>query len=358
VRILIVDTYYPAFLESHYDDRPELADAPYDVQWRALMDRFFGTSDAYSHFLGELGHEAHEVVLNCDHLQRAWALEHGVTRKRRVGHHKDLSPLLEQAEQFRPDVVYVQDLNALGPRALRGLRSRAQLLAGQIASPAPSMRRLALYEVVVTSFPHFVRRFRANGIASEYLRIGFDSRVLEHLPNADATHDVVFVGGLSRSGPHAKGNRLMEEVAERVPIDYWGYGHDRWPPESAVRRRYHGHAWGLDMYRVLRQSRIALNRHIDVAEDHANNMRLYEATGVGTLLITDAKRNLPELFEPGEEVVTYGDQDELIEKIQHYLANEPERARIAKAGQSRTLREHTFGVRMGELAAILARYIA
>ena len=33
--------------------------------------------------------------------------------------------------------------------------------------------------------------------------------------------------------------------------------------------------------------------------------------------------------------MTYGDQDELIEKIQHYLANEPERARIAKAGQSR-----------------------
>ena len=62
------------------------------------------------------------------------------------------------------------------------------------------------------------------------------------------------------------------------------------------------------MYRVLARSKIALNRHIDVAEDHANNMRLYEATGVGTFLITDAKRNLSELFEPGEEVVTYADE--------------------------------------------------
>ena len=83
------------------------------------MDRFFGTSDAYSHFLGELGHEAHEVVLNCDQLQRAWALEHGVTRKRRVGYQRDLSPLLEQAEEFRPDVIYVQDLNVLAPNDLR-----------------------------------------------------------------------------------------------------------------------------------------------------------------------------------------------------------------------------------------------
>ena len=110
MRIFIVDTYYPDF-ESHYDDRPELADAPYDTQWRAL-GQASGTSDAYSHFLGELGHEAHEVVLNCDQLQRAWALEHGVTRKRRVGYQRDLSPLLEQAEEFRPDVIYVQDLNA------------------------------------------------------------------------------------------------------------------------------------------------------------------------------------------------------------------------------------------------------
>ena len=66
---------------------------------------------------------------------------------------------------------------------------------------------------------------------------------------------------------------------------------------------------------------------------HATNMRLYEATGVGTLLITDAKRNLPDLFEPDEEVVTYSSEDELIEKIEHYLSDEAERIRIAHAGQ-------------------------
>ena len=73
------------------------------------------------------------------------------------------------------------------------------------------------------------------------------------------------------------------------------------------------------MYRVLSRSKIALNRHSDVAEDYANNMRLYESTGVGALLITDAKRNLTDLFEPDEEVVTYSSEDELVEKIHHYL---------------------------------------
>src|SRR5262245_49711553 len=38
MRVFIVDTYYPAFLEAHYSKQPELAEAGYDVQWRSLMD--------------------------------------------------------------------------------------------------------------------------------------------------------------------------------------------------------------------------------------------------------------------------------------------------------------------------------
>jgi spore maturation protein CgeB len=107
------------------------------------------------------------------------------------------------------------------------------------------------------------------------------------------------------------------------------------------------------MYRLLRDARISLNRHIAEAEGHANNMRLYEATGVGSMLLTDEGSNLSELFEPGREVVTYAGVDDLIEKARHYLAHEDERLTIAQAGQARTLRDHTYEVRMGELAQIL-----
>ena len=297
MRVLIVDTYYPAFLESHYRGRPDLADASYDVQWRALMDRFFGTSDAYSHYLGELGHDAHDVVVNCDLLQGAWARDHGIRPKRPTGPFGATSLVLEQVEEFEPDVIYVHDLNALSPRILRTVHAPSRLLVGQIASALPSKRRLALYDLLLTSFPHFVPMFRAAGIASEYLRIGFDPRVLEHMRDEPKTENVVFVGGLSRA-THATGNELLEHVAERVPVDFWGYGIDRSPRDSAIRRRYHGEAWGLDMYRVLSRAKIALNRHIDLADDHANNMRLYEATGVGTLLVTDAKSDLSDSSSP------------------------------------------------------------
>ena len=358
MRVLIVDTCYPAFLASHYASNPGLDQRSYDEQWRALMDTFFGTADSYSHYLRELGHEAHEVVINAEPLQAAWAREQGRSRSllgRLLGR-PDSELVLAQAEWFEPDVVYVQHIGFLSPQTMGALKARARLLVGQIASEAPAAEHFRHLDLVLTSFPHFVPRFRSEGIASEYLRIGFDPRVLDRLGNPGTSHDAVFVGALGRS-QHARGNDLLERAAERVPIEFWGYNLGDRPSTSAIVRRYHGEAWGLDMLRLLAGSRIAVNRHIDVAEDNANNMRLYEATGVGSLLLTDAKRNLGELFDVGREVVAYRNEDEFVGAVEHYLAHEDERAAIAAAGQRRTLGEHTYAARLRELAVILDSYL-
>src|SRR5437764_9514463 len=116
MRILIVDTCYQAFLAAHYGGRPGLADETYDVQWHALMGTFFGTADAYSHNLAKLGHEAHEVVVDCEPLQAAWAREHGL---------ESASPeeiLLRQLADFEPDVVYLQNLHVLSDETMAALR--------------------------------------------------------------------------------------------------------------------------------------------------------------------------------------------------------------------------------------------
>jgi spore maturation protein CgeB len=107
------------------------------------------------------------------------------------------------------------------------------------------------------------------------------------------------------------------------------------------------------MYRAIARSHVTFNRHIDVAENNANNMRLYEATGVGTLLITDRKQNLGQIFEPGREVVVYSDAEEAVRLIRYYLAHPHEAAEIARAGQARTLRDHTYRQRMVSLVPML-----
>jgi hypothetical protein len=350
MRVLIVDTCYSAFLAAHYGRHEGLGARPYQEQWQALMDTFFGTSDAYSHNLKALGHEAHEIVVDCEPLQAAWAREHGLA---------GLDPeetLLRQVEDFRPTVIYLQNLHVLSDRTMSALRRSGALVAGQIASKAPPDERLRMYDLLLTSFPHFVDRFRNAGVSAEYFRIGFDSRVLDHLSTLEPHHEVVFVGALNGIR-HRRGNRVIAQAARRLPVELWGYDLRGWPPWSPLRRNYNGEAWGIEMFRILAASRAVLNRHIGDAGDYANNMRLYETTGVGSLLVTDAKQNLADLFDPASEVVAYTSVDDLVTQVQRYLADEDARREIAAAGQRRTLRDHTYEVRMRELVPILERHL-
>jgi spore maturation protein CgeB len=168
---------------------------------------------------------------------------------------------------------------------------------------------------------------------------------------------VVFVGSVHPK-THPAGVALLERLCEVVDVDVWGYGADALPAGSPILRRYRGEAWGLQMYEVLARARIVVNRHIGVAEGAANNMRLYEATGAGALLVTEAAGNLAETFAAGSEVVTYEGIDELIERVVHYLDADSERVTIAAAGQRRTLRDHTYAVRMRELSDLLSARIS
>ena len=86
-------------------------------------------------------------------------------------------------------------------------------------------------------------------------------------------------------------------------------------------------------------------------------MRLFEATGAGSLLITDRKSNLGEYFEIGTEVLAYETFDEAADLVKWSLANEDKSSDIAIAGQKRTLKDHTYAHVTQKLDAILRSYL-
>jgi spore maturation protein CgeB len=371
-RFLIVNSDYPGFLDVLYSQHLWLDQASYSEQMAVRTATLFGVADFYPRNLSALGHEALEVCVNNRCLQEAWAREHGVqvahSSLPRVVLRRGVVPWLvrdrsewmaailrAQIEDFRPDVLLTHSLSDLPTQFWTSMRSHYRLLVGQIASPLADDIDLTPFDLMLSSLPNFVERFRKAGLRAELFRLAFDPAVLERLKDTAAPSeppiDVSFVGSLS---PHHPGRYAwLERLCRDVPLAVWGQGVDTLPVESPIRRAYRGPAWGIDMYRVLARSRISVNYHIELAGPFANNMRLYETTGVGTLLLTDWKENLSEQFEPDVEVVAYRSPDDCVEKIKHLLSHESERARIAQAGQARTLRDHTYKSRMAELAAIV-----
>ena len=371
LEFLIVDTYYPKFLSSLYERYPELREKEYSDQLEFIKGQCFGTGDFYSKNLKKLGCEAEDIIPNCNVLQNRWAVENGLKAKNSVlvraakrlpyirrcisSFDWSLKVLEAQIKKAMPDVLYMQDLSFCPPSFLDDMKEYVTLVVGQIACPLPTLNYLKPYNLILTSFPHYVDRFRKLGINSEYFKIAFEPSVLERTGRPERIYACTFVGGISPA--HKKGTDLLEELARHINIDFFGYGAETLDRNSPIIPKHHGEVWGLNMYKVLLSSRITINRHIDVAENYANNMRLYEATGCGAMLITDYKDNLNELFKVGREVIAYRDVDELIKLIKYYMKNDEEQSKIAENGQKRTMTEHNYFQRMGELIDIIDKYI-
>lgn len=337
----------------------------------ALFQTCFGTSDFYSYNLYKLGIDAEDIIANDEILQKKWADENGVS----VNENKFIAKLkslpfaykifgqpkwiqqitLEQIKEYKPDVVYCQNLSILNPNTLVNIKKYCKLLVGQIACPKPPREYYEKYDLIITSFPHYVKDFRSMGIDSEYQKLAFDPRILKKIGKCKRVFDVTFIGSFTPY--HFKGTKILERVAERIPLNVWGQGLRYLSLFSPLRKNFHGEAWGLDMYKIFAQSKIVINRHIGVAENYANNMRLYEATGMGAMLITDHKKNLNDLFSVNKEVVEYKNTDDLTNKIKYYLRHDRERENIAYAGQQKTLKYHNYKVRMKELIKIINKYL-
>ena len=171
------------------------------------------------------------------------------------------------------------------------------------------------------------------------------SRALPAAPAKDI--DVSFVGTVSPD--HRQRITLLEAVAEQYDLKLFGSPPQALPAASPLHRCFQGEVWGADMYQVLRRSKITLNSHIDMAGREAGNMRLFEATGVGAFLLTDFKDNLHTLFAPDREVAVWRSIDDCLAAIGRAMGDDDGRAEIARAGQARTMTQHTYRHRTAEI---------
>jgi len=354
-KIFIIDTFYAPFLENLYSNS-FLAHLSFSKQHEAHFVNGFGTSNAYSRELLLLNVEAIEIVANSVLLQRAWAQEYQPELLDLPSETTQLFAILQaQICWWKPTVLYVQDINWLPAAFLQHVKPQVEMVVGQNACPLAPGLDLSPYDLLLTSLPHYVGKFRDQGVKAAYFPIGFDERLLQrHRTDAPRPHALTFVGGLG--GYHSQGTQMLEAIARELPLQVWGYGGEQLPADSILRQRWRGEAWADDMYGLLASSQITLNRHINIAEGYANNMRLYEATGMGACLLTDAKVNLPCLFEPDQEVVTYETPEEAVSKLKQLLANPKAAAAIAARGQARTLGEHSYSQRMALLVDLLERH--
>ncbi|ESW60355.1 MAG: hypothetical protein Q27BPR15_12400 [Rhodobacter sp. CACIA14H1] len=160
----------------------------------------------------------------------------------------------------------------------------------------------------------------------QWLPLGGDPSV-HFVPNITRDIDVGFVGKMGTPGTDR--HSVLSRVLPRFGTNQIDRSYTPW-----------------EMGRIYSRSRIVFNKSIgrDV------NMRVFEALAAGALLVTDRISNgLDDLMTEGKHYIGYDTAEEAIAQIEHYLADEEARARIARAGQALMNERHSYGDRLTQI---------
>jgi spore maturation protein CgeB len=190
------------------------------------------------------------------------------------------------------------------------------------------------FDVMATTYPDVVARYREDGHANVFLtQWGASSATLQTpVDYSLCGYPVTFIGT-------AHGDRMKRiEYLSSKGIEVTCFGHG-WQ---------NGVVSSSKMLEIFQKSIISLN----FSNSYGRNQikaRTFEISGAGGFLLTENAPYLNHYFVPGREIDVFEDMDEACVKIDYYLSHPDERNAVANAGFSRTMREHTYEQRLLEL---------
>ena len=371
MRYLIINTDYPAFLSWFYGQHKDLDDCSYLTQLDLHAKTLFGVSGTYSKYLKKLNHHTTEIHANNPMFQSTWCKENDVNIKIQdrweITYKKSVIPwitesnnwlqtvLAKQIESIKPDVIVNFDLNLMPAGFFSDIKAHYGILIGQhAATPLNEDRHWREYDLMLSSFMPTVDWFLSKSVPCKYFRLGFDVDSINLLGEIKKDIPLSFIGSFS----NIQSSRLefLEDVAREVDIQIWGPYNENLNNYPNILKFWKGEAWGKKMFEIIARSKITLNHHGEILP-YANNLRLYESTGLGTLLLTDNLPGLSDKFEIGKEVLAYSNSDECINYINSYLKDHKGRELISLNGQRRTKTSHNYSNIIQELTEIVSNQL-
>lgn len=386
-----ITSFYPGYLKNYYGRFPDIVEKSYSEQLAHLMSDSFGWADYFAKNLKLLGINAHEIVFNVKPLQEAWAYENKI----KVADLKRI--LIEQLRNIKPDILFVEDAFSLNgdwiEHARKEIPSIRQIFGWcAVNYTQKDFDNFKPFDYMLSCTPGFRDEFIKNGKKSYLLYHAFEKDILNRIPQSGASmeKDMIFIGSvILQEAFHLKRLELLNKINDaNVKLEIYAVLKRHGKYKNLLKciyqylRKFFSFlksenmqafpmsiiddynalcsicktpVYGIEMFKTMSKAKICFNNHIDAAGEYAGNMRLFEATGVGTCLLTDHKKNISEIFEADREIVTYKNVDECIEKTLWLLNHDREREEIALSGQKRVLKEHTYYNRAQQLNDIILK---
>lgn len=206
---------------------------------------------------------------------------------------------------------------------------------------------LPLYDEIF-SFSKVTAQFFAETKKLNATFLPFGAKPIANIEKANSEIDVLFVGSAD-----LRRIFLLENIKDVVTI----HG-NRWKrnyplmSDGLKKAVTDETVWGEQLQALLASAKIVINinRTHFYGAGTGVNLRIFEALAAGAFLLTDYCDELTELFEIGKEIEVFRSNQELVEKVQYYLAHPEKRLAIARRGHDRFIKSHTWQSRAIEIA--------
>ncbi len=257
---------------------------------------------------------------------------------------------------WRPTIVLVLKGGPITPALVRRVKDATGALFLNLFPDNPlwmiDFEHIEAYDLFFTKERYAMRQLELAGLRNLHYLPLYCVPAFHHPVEPTAAEAAALSGTVALVGRHYPyRERLVRELVQ-YPLRVWGPGwHRARDPRVAGLVAGPG-VWGREKLAIYSASRLSLNPHHPMNDIVGVNIRTFELAAAGACQVVDLKEELPPLFKPGEEVVTYRDLTELRAQLDHYLAHPDEARAIGANARRRALAEHTLRHRLEEMLLV------
>lgn len=376
---------YPDALDYFYQENPDVITLPYAEHYNRFITWHLGWPTDMAHYLNQYHFSCHFITVNDQILQKKWLQEYAINKTL----YSEQAIILEQVNHYKPEILWLSALFDYFGNFVQELKQYTKKIITWIGSPFVDYTDTTGLDILLTENPLTLINQHNDFNNVIVTSPGFDPSIITLLKNVKKQYLISFIGSITPA--HKERLNLLTFLLEHnITIQLFSrIEHELtiststrllWLTKnlikhpiatlpttfktiqsiyqkqqiiaqlSTIKKLSHKPVFGLTMYKTLAASYATINPHIDCAQGYGNNMRMIEAAGSGTCLITNAANNGSLI--PNKECITYQNKNELLAIIQN-LAEQP--ALLTKIGhnaQQKILNYHTIANMYASIASV------
>ena len=310
---------------------------------------------------------------------------------------------IEKITRFKPDIIFCLSpvsyiANGFIERTISALKKKPKLVTWYGAN-CGNEAIFSQFDLILSNSKHLVRSLRKKKFNAKFLQHSFEIKIFERMKlSSKRLNKISFFGNLNLDTDFIDRTRMIVELRSRIkpfdifahierPNSYSNYKHELllkrykiskvlkkitnnntiqkwadfsnlpkspWVLEKDFTNIVNKPLYGKAMFQKQSQYAMTFNKHSNHTGDFACNMRMFEATGLGCLLITENKSDISDYFVPDEEVIVYNNTSEVLEKINFLIKNPNVAKSISEKGMRKCHLNHNSEIVNNRLLEILS----